>query len=87
MPRKRLAIRPVRKKLSLPGDLVAAVEERFFSEAKAKPSYGAFSALVAHLLRNWIEADAPIPEINREEYDYDADSEQSHQILPLPDNI
>lgn len=62
MSRKRLTIRPVRKKLSLPGDLVAAIEEQFFSSARGKPSYGAFSSLVAFLLRQWLATGCALPD-------------------------
>lgn len=62
MSRRRNAIRPVCKKLSLPSDLVAAVEERLFDAARGKPAYGAFAELTAALLRKWVDdVDAPIP--------------------------
>lgn len=62
MSRRRLPVRPVCKKLSLPGDLVASVETKLFDSARGKPQYGAFAELVTELLREWlVKVETPIP--------------------------
>lgn len=62
MSRRRLAIRPVAKKLSLPSDLVASVEAKLFDPTRAKPVYGGLSGLVTELLEKWnSEVETPLP--------------------------
>jgi hypothetical protein len=59
--RRRNAIPPVCKKLSLPSDLVAAVETKLFDVHRGKPTYGAFAELVTALLQNWLnDVEQPI---------------------------
>lgn len=51
MPRPRKAIRPMEKNLSLPQDLVAAVELELYSEIDGKVPFGAWSHYVEELIR------------------------------------
>ena len=62
MSRRRNAIRPICKKLSLPSDLVAAVESKLFDVHRGKPAYGAFAELVTTCLREWLDkVETPLP--------------------------
>jgi len=51
MPRPRKAIRPMEKNLSLPQDLVAAVELELYSEIDGRVPFGAWSKYVEELIR------------------------------------
>lgn len=55
MSRKRIRPRPRKIHLSLPEDVIAAVDEKLFDPSRGKPLYGGYSTLVSHLLRRWLE--------------------------------
>lgn len=54
MPKPARVIRPVKKNLSLPEDVVAPVELLLWSELESRVPHGAFSELVTRLLRDWL---------------------------------
>jgi len=51
MPRPRKAVRPIEKNLSLPQDLVAAVDLELWSEVEGKVPFGAWAKYVEELIR------------------------------------
>ena len=46
-------------KVSLPIDIVLAVDTALYDPVFQKPRYGARSQLIAHLLRSWLEDHRP----------------------------
>lgn len=55
MPRPTKADRPVHKKLALPQSIVAQVDLKLYSDLEQTVPYGAWSALVAQLLQEWLK--------------------------------
>lgn len=55
MTRPRKAVRPVRKELYLPEDLVAEVELYLFDTAEGRVPYGAWARLLEPMLRAEID--------------------------------
>jgi hypothetical protein len=55
MARPARVIRPIEKKLSLPGDLVTQVELELYSQLESRVPHGAWSKLVEELLRKWVK--------------------------------
>lgn len=51
MPRPPKTIRPVQKCISLPEDIVAAIDLELYSEIDGKVPFGAWQGLVERLLR------------------------------------
>ncbi len=41
-------------KISLPGDLIAELNLKFFDPTAGAPRYGARSALIENLIRDWL---------------------------------
>lgn len=54
MPRVKSTIRPVKKGIHLPEDLVAKVDLRLYSELEGKVPFAAWSTLVEKLLATWL---------------------------------
>ena len=54
MPRPAKIIRPVKKNLSLPEDVVAKVELELYSPAMQEVPQGAWQELVTGLLKEWL---------------------------------
>jgi hypothetical protein len=59
MPRTRRVNHPIEKKISLPADIVTAVELELWSDLEGKVPYGAWSKLVERLLRDHLRKEAP----------------------------
>lgn len=55
MPRPARVIRPIEKKLSLPGDIVTRVDLILYSSLEERVPHGAWSKLVEQLLREFLE--------------------------------
>ncbi len=51
MPRPRKAIRPVEKNISLPQDVVVAVELELYSDLEGRVPFGAWSKYIEGLIR------------------------------------
>jgi metal-responsive CopG/Arc/MetJ family transcriptional regulator len=66
MPRGRRARidKPVRWEVSLPTSLAAEVELHIFDPVRRTQAFGARSALVSRLLREWLEQQKPTGEQN-----------------------
>jgi hypothetical protein len=56
--RPKKAIRPVKKTLTLPEDLVAQVELRLFSDLEGRVPTGAWQSLVIELLGQWLKGNS-----------------------------
>jgi hypothetical protein len=54
MPKPKLAIRPIEKKISIPEDIVAQVDLELWSDLEGKVPFGAWSELATELLRDWL---------------------------------
>jgi len=54
--RKALTIPNIDWKIRMPSDLAAEVELLLFDPVKEEVTYGARSALIEELLRDWVEA-------------------------------
>lgn len=61
MPRgqPRKAVRPVKKTIHLPEDIVAQVELELFSEAEGKVPFNAWGKLLTELLIHWLNERKP----------------------------
>lgn len=55
MPRVKSTIRPIKKGIHLPEDLVAKVDLRLMSELEGKVPFAAWSNLVERLLLTWLQ--------------------------------
>jgi len=56
MSRKKHADRPVEWKLSIPSSVAGAVDLELFDAVRGRPTYGARSALVTELLKEWLKS-------------------------------
>lgn len=59
MPKPKNVIPPVEKTLSLPGNVVAEVELRLFSELEGRVPHGAWARLITGLLQDWLNRTQP----------------------------
>ena len=54
MTRPRKTVRRRKVHISLPEDLIGAIENQFFDPIRQRPQYGIFAILVSGLLRKWL---------------------------------
>lgn len=55
MARPKLAVRSVEKNISIPEDLVAAVELELFSEVEGKVPFGAWKGFITRVIRQYVD--------------------------------